>query len=199
MNLSSPPSAEQGLDVHRRLCAGSRTATAELCAAYLPYLLAWLERVEPRADPHLRTQAAEDALLKLAQVPWSYRPERGGLATYLRMSARCDLSNAERSERRHHRLRISLAIVEDSPQAGKYLGREDAAPIEPIPALQGLDEKERRVLELIAEGERRTEAFAAVLELSNLSPAEQFGEVKRAKDRIKKRARRAGGLRERSA
>ena len=45
-------------------------------------------------------------------------------------------------------------------------------------------------------GERRTAVFAAAVGLSDRSLREQAQEVKRVKDRIKKRIERAGGARE---
>ena len=47
--------------------------------------------------------------------------------------------------------------------------------------------------ELMGEGERRTAVFARALGLEDRPPGEQEREVKRVKDRIKKRMQRAGG------
>jgi hypothetical protein len=51
-------------------------------------------------------------------------------------------------------------------------------------------ERDRRVLALIAEGERQMEAFAEVLGLDGRPLPEQRREVKRAKDRVLKRVQR---------
>jgi hypothetical protein len=53
-------------------------------------------------------------------------------------------------------------------------------------------EVDRRVLRLMVDGERRTAVFAAVLGLDGQPAEAQRREVKRAKDRIKKRLERAG-------
>ena len=54
------------------------------------------------------------------------------------------------------------------------------------------DPKDRRMVELILDGERSTEAFAAVLGLESLPIEQQRSEVKRNKDRLKKRLRDYG-------
>ena len=55
------------------------------------------------------------------------------------------------------------------------------------------DPKDRQILALRLQGERRTEAFAAILGISHLPSEDQSREVKRAKDRIDKVIRRNGG------
>jgi hypothetical protein len=55
------------------------------------------------------------------------------------------------------------------------------------------DSKDRQILSLRLQGERRTEVFAAVLGISNLPIEVQRREVKRTKDRIDKILRRQGG------
>ena len=56
-----------------------------------------------------------------------------------------------------------------------------------------LDPRDRQILALRLQGERRTEAFAEILGLSYLPIEAQRREVKRAKDRIDKILRRHGG------
>jgi hypothetical protein len=55
------------------------------------------------------------------------------------------------------------------------------------------DAKDRQILALRLQGERRTAAFAEILGVSHLSIEVQRREVKRAKDRIDKILRRRGG------
>jgi hypothetical protein len=57
---------------------------------------------------------------------------------------------------------------------------------------QACTEAERRVLALMLDGERSSAAYAQVLGITGLPAAEQEREVKRAKDRIKKRLEREG-------
>src|SRR5262249_3709333 len=116
---------------------------------------------------------------------------------YLRRSALGDLRNRRSRERKHHRLRVAMEEVADRPDAWKYLGREDDLEGGPAGALdelaRHLDERERKVVGLMRAGVRGTAAFGRVLGLTGLPPEEQARAVKRVKDRIKKRLRRAGG------
>jgi DNA-directed RNA polymerase specialized sigma24 family protein len=210
MSLSlavSPPPPEEGLRLHARLCAGDPTASADFAAAYLPWLEAWLGRRFPRVAPDLRADAAEDALVSLIKRPGAYVPGRGDLAAYLTMAARADLANLLRKERRHRRALLPLQDVELSPAAGKYLvgadpaAARDAAEGEAERAdffagvAAGLSPGERLALELLRRGERSTDVFAEALGLAGLPGPERAAEVKRVKDRVKKRLRRAGGAR----
>jgi RNA polymerase sigma-70 factor (ECF subfamily) len=198
MSISAPP-PEQGLDIHRRLCANDPIAPHDLCVAYLPHLLDYLKRVAPHVDRDAHLQAADEALANLSMAPHSYDPGRGDLALYLRMSARGDLLKHLKRESRHHDGRISWKSVEDRPDAWKYLGREDEPPAEPLKLFADLDETEQSVLALMCEGERKTEVYAEAMHASHLSLGEQRRDVKRMKDRIKKRLQRAGGPYDRSA
>jgi hypothetical protein len=58
----------------------------------------------------------------------------------------------------------------------------------------GLSVEERNVLQLMRTKERKTERYAAVLGITQLSPAQQQAEVKRVKDRLTKRMERAGAF-----
>ena len=57
---------------------------------------------------------------------------------------------------------------------------------------QGMTSEERAVFSLMLDGERSTEVAAATMNIGHLAPAEQAREVKRVKDRIKKRIQRRG-------
>jgi hypothetical protein len=157
--------------------------------------------------PEVRLEAAEDALLDLTRRPQSYAPARQTLEAYLRMSARGDRRNLLRKERRHHRGRVSWARVEHSPEAGKYLGRDDdpalaarlaeeaGALAESIPdAVQRTaSEADLRALELILRKERRNAVYAELWGLTHLPKRERFREVQRRKGRLKHALKRAGG------
>jgi len=201
-----PPTRHEALALHQRLLAGDPVARSDLADAYLEGLITWLHETAPDAPEDLRTEAAEDAILALLRKPESYQPALQTLGVYLRMSARGDLRNRLRKERRHHTGRTSLRAVELSPDAGKYLGRTEDPSLrlrlaerkqslrETIPAsvLQGLSELDRRALELILQGERRTPVYAQVYGLQHLPAEEQARAVKRHKDRLKKLLQRAG-------
>jgi hypothetical protein len=74
--------------------------------------------------------------------------------------------------------------------------RQRQAP--PDAVWQRLTDVERCFLEQMQQGEWRNSVFAVILGVTHLSAGEQRREVKRVKDRLKKRMKRAGGKRGRS-
>jgi hypothetical protein len=197
------PPPEEGLQLHLRLCAHDAVAPADLCGAYLVPLGDWVGTEFPTVDPHLRQTAVDEALMSYLKQPQAYDPRRLPLAAYLRMTVRSDLGNLRRREGRHHRRRVAWSVVELGEQRGYLSGREEeparrleraeeaaawAALLRSVAA--GLTPAERRVLDLMLAGERRTPAFAGALGLADLPAGDQERAVKRAKDRITKRLQR---------
>jgi hypothetical protein len=198
-----PPEQEQCLQ--RRLCEGDPLAPAELCLSYLEPLASWLRDNHHTLDESLLLTAAHEAVLGLIKRPLSCDLSKLDLFAYLRMAAVGDLRNLLRQEGRHHRRREPWNVVENGEEAGNCSGREDdpAVLLERAELRQAAEdalrsasanwaEAERRVLELMLRGEKRTEKFAAVLGLEGLPFAEQQEEVKRVKERILKRLKREG-------
>ncbi len=202
-SASSFPSAEEGRRLHERLCRpGDLLAPSVFCAAFLPPLLACLQRRCP--DDHLCLEAAERAVLDYLEAPQRFRPEKSDLGCYLRLAARRDLSNLLRRERRHQNNHVSLFSVEFGGNGGNLPGREkepcdllcrdeEAAISEELfqaVAAECRDERERRILVLLREGRADTAACAAVLGIADWPPDEQERQSKRVKDRLKKRLQR---------
>lgn len=196
------------MDIHTRLCADDPVASSDLAIAYLEPLAAWLRRTNPSLDPHLGDQAAEDAILSLIGKPRSFDPAKSPLDVYLRMSAKGDLRNALERERRHSSRRADLADVELRGAVGNLMQveRDPARIVEqesewrdareqsiPTAVEQALTPEERRVLSLMLDRERRTEVYARALGISAQPDGEQRQAVKRIKDRIKRRIKRARG------
>ena len=204
------PSTEDALRLYRRLLERDAVASAEFATAFLKPLIAWLQTMRPGVDPMACEEAAGEAIIGFITHPTSYDPERLEVLAYLRMAARRDLLNLLRKERRHQLNRRDFRVVEHGPEDGKYLGREDdpSLPLQieearqhqalPDELGQELTDMERRFVELMQQGERRTSAFAVVLGVAHLSAGEQRREVKRVKDRLKKRMERTVGKRGRS-
>jgi DNA-directed RNA polymerase specialized sigma24 family protein len=200
----SLPTQVEALQLHQRLLAADPIAPTELAELYLQPLIDRLAQTNPRAPADFREAAAGEALVALIKSPTSYDPGRKELFPYLCMSAQGDLLNLLKQESRHHQGRIGWKSVEHSPDARKYLGREDdpslplriaeiqETPQDPAVAavLASATPQERLVLELMLEGERRTPVIAAAIGLADRPTAEQEDEVKRLKDRIKARLRR---------
>ncbi|HEY7065728.1 MAG TPA: hypothetical protein VII06_29910 [Chloroflexota bacterium] len=205
------PSQDQTIALHQRLLARDPVASSDLAVTYLDWLATWLTRVSPRDEPHLCNTAAEDAIMDLIKRPAAYNPGRLGLDAYLRMAAKRDLDNLRSRERRHTRRRVALDAVEHSPDAGKYLTDEDEDPARIVeqreeimakrtraaPAVEtataGLSPGEAEAFRLLQDGERKTAPYAAALGIAHLPAAEQRQQVKRVKDKLKKRLERAGG------
>jgi RNA polymerase sigma-70 factor (ECF subfamily) len=204
------PSAASAL--YQRLLAGDPTAPSDLAITLLDYLGSWLIRYHPQEEESLCWEAAEDAIIALAKDPVTYDPARSSLDAYLRMSSQRDLDNLTRSARRRSGREVDWGSVELSPQMGKYLEDRDADPASMVDLQEaiverlegerkilglvqdGLSVEERNVLQLMRIKERKTERYAAVLGITQLSPAQQQAEVKRVKDRLTKRMERAGAF-----
>lgn len=190
-----------------RLLDEDPTAAADLAEAYLPPLVAVLRRRYPQVDPHLAETAAIDAVLSVAERPAQVDLARLSLTGYLAMSARGDLLNAlKRSMRQQQResaldsfeqsdldrklLQGALAIdpvgdsVATSLAAAEARARIDSAVADPV---------ERKALELMISGERRTGPYAALLGIEHLSQHDQEHAVKKLKDRLTKRLARLKG------
>lgn len=196
--------------IHERLLSGDPIASAELARAYLEPLVRHLRRRHPEVnDETLLWDAATDAVLDYADNPSSFDPNMSGLFGYLKMASHRDLLNVLEKERRRRTSErsASLRAVELSPGGGKELQRDED--IESVGERTEQDEqrsrqvmekvygalpdpRDRRMLELMMDEVRETEAFAEVLDIRDRGEAEQRRMVKRHKDRIKKRVQRLG-------
>jgi hypothetical protein len=203
---SPPPavSAEDALRLYQGLRDRDPTAAADFAAAFLRPLVDWLESRNPSVDPAAWAEAAGEAIVHFLNHLTTYDPHRLGLEAYLRMAAQRDLLNVLRKEWRHQKNRTSWQKVVDLEEdEGKYLGREEdpSLPLQieearqkqrpPEGVWRQMTAVERRVWEEMEQGEHRQEVFAAILGVGHLPVAEQEREVKRVKDRLKRRVQRA--------
>lgn len=197
------------LALHERLLAGDPTAPAEAIERFLgPITRALLGPRERGPDTHLLEDAVIEALFSYVMRPAQYDPRRAGLDAYLRMSASGDLKNARTKEGRRALRSVDLddpgVAVAVSRVAGNSsvedevlerlelelphgLSREDGLRLigETFP-----DPNDRRVLQLMLDGVRETEAYAPVLGLQSVPAAEQQRAVKQVKDRVGQRLKR---------
>ncbi|MBN9523150.1 hypothetical protein J0H58_32320 [bacterium] len=187
------PSDDEIHDAWRRLVADPDTGTA-FVALVLPPLEAALGRLFPRVDPHRVAEAADDAVLSIIRRATAFDPGRSPLRKFLLLVARRDLSNILKADGRHHRERIPWATVELTHPAGNEStdGETFADHPELLAAVEGMSPDDQRVFELMRDGERDTPVFAAALGIAHLPADEQAAEVKRAKDRVMARLKRAG-------
>lgn len=195
--------------IHQRLIEKDPVAPSELVQAYIESLVRRLNLQFPNLDdPHFVHDAAADALLNYAQRPERFKPEKGKLNSYLLMSARGDLINRLKSEGRRRQREVHIENVELQPDL-RNISLEECGNIELPSGLSIADIKtqieqtitdkaDRKLVELILDGERKTKCYAEVLDITHLNMNEQRRQVKRAKDRLKKKLQRLGEkLRER--
>jgi len=195
---SAPPAADWPpadvlLGAWRRLIDDPDTA-AEFAALVLAPLASGLAARQRHADPDDTASAAGDAVLAFLKRPEAYDPARLPLANYLLLIAKRRLLNQSESERRHHVGRIPWDCVELEVAGRNEEGADDTPDLD-APELAAVRSQftdvEQRVWQLMRNGGRRTEEFAEVLGLAG--DPEAAAHVKRVKDRILARLKRAAG------
>lgn len=208
MDASQPTQAYEDVpdhELHRLLLEGDRTASARIAERHWDRLIERLNARFPHV-PDLVEDAVSQAMTDYLLRPTIYDPNRSSLSGFLFMAAKADLLNLLEAEKR----RLKHEVVEldaddadvalDKPRA-EYLADETTNPDrldldqdELEARIQQVlpDPRDREILALMKDGERRTAAFAHILDITSLPLAEQRALVKRHKDRIKQRLRRAG-------
>jgi hypothetical protein len=199
-----PPSfaSSQLLAFHRRLCDGDRTASGEFAELVLNVLVEQVARRYPHTDEQVIWDGVSEAFLDYCARPHQFDERRAvPLDRFLHRASWRNVANILRSHarRRTHEEEAARAhasaAVELDPVVGNLLQREESAKLQQreedlMSLLQ--DPTDRQILALRLQGERRTEAFAELLDVSHLPIKVQRREVKRAKDRIDKILRRKG-------
>ncbi|HAY22661.1 MAG TPA: hypothetical protein DCY27_10955 [Desulfobacterales bacterium] len=187
-------------EIHKRLLAEDVTAPAELAEFLLESLLQRLTQKYPKlSDPDLLHDAVTDALMSYIKHPAQFDPTRRTLIGFLCMAAEGDLRNALSKEKRRRQKEFSLEAVELGAAAGnsEVEAKNSETKLEREKLRQALprifeDPTDLAMVELIISGERTTAAFVEVLQLRHLTLEQQRREVKRHKDRLKKRLERYG-------
>jgi RNA polymerase sigma-70 factor, ECF subfamily len=193
--------------LHERLLAGDPVAPAELAERLLPLLRArlagWAATID---DQHMVDSAVGLVIARYLADPARFDPDRGGLAAYLAMEVRGDVRNELDSRRRRRRHESPVAepvelephgrdstVEEEALDAVDPIGVSPAAVQAARQALGELDQVDRRMLEMMAEGVRPTSVYAALLGISHLPVDVQAKAVKKHKDRLQKRLERLRG------
>jgi RNA polymerase sigma-70 factor, ECF subfamily len=188
------------LEIHERLLAEDVTAPAELVEGLLEPLTQRLTKKYPKLpDPDLLYDAVTDALMSYIKRPAQFDPTRRTLIGFLVMAAHGDLLNALAKAKRRRQKEIPLEDVELRGAAGNNeieAGNPETEPDreklqQALPKIFG-DPKDLAMVELMMSGERTTGAFVEVLKLQHLPVDQQRREVKRHKERLKKRLERYG-------
>lgn len=193
--------------LHQQVLEGRPAASAVLFQASRKPLLKLLSDnfdSLPGSSAQLLEDAAVDAFMQYLKAPEKYDVTRGTWITYLFQISRSRLLRLAQRENRHLRaLAGSVELDADpgysvpaderfDPQHG--LEQSDASTL--VDRAQESSEftpEELRILGLMKKGERSTKVFAQALAIAHLPVNEQRAEVKRIKDRIKKRIERSVG------
>jgi hypothetical protein len=195
------------IDLHRRLLARDVTAPALLLERYVGALTAALQRkFAGQIDPDFVVDEVVDSLLALPEHLEPCDPEKLSLQSYLRMDADGNIRHRIQSLGRRRRLRP----IEDVEQFGAMRNQGIDDPGTVVVDREGIDlpadldreqalteiraafddPRDLKAIELIYEGERRTDVFAALYGLAEHDELGRRRDVKRIKDRlIKKRER----------
>lgn len=188
------------LRLHASLVEGSPTASAEIAEILYEWLMGRLHAAVAYASTDDVADVAADVLVRYFANPERFRPERGkGLAGFLLMDARGDLLNLLDSSRQRQAPTPLPDAVADQLEDRNIGAMTQERMLERLPAQ--LDKRvlallpnplDRGILELMMDGVRDTDAYAALMGLGERSTEVQAREVKRAKDRIRARLKRGG-------
>lgn len=182
-----------GSALHELLCKGEPSAPARIAERYLDAIYLGLKRAFPGVkDSHMLKEAAIDAIMGYIKKPSTYDPDKSQLYSYLLMSAKGDLLNELKKTESRTEREVCLEDVGESvsdlerfveDEIYEFLGNK----------FFGLSDNDRKAVVLMMSGEKSSSEFAKVWGLSDLPEEEQQKEVKRNKDRLRKRLRRWGG------
>jgi len=199
------PTEEWLREIHERLLAHDPIAPAELAEQTIDILARKLTaKYHYLNDRSLINDAVSDAILSYIKNPMQFDPSKRGLLGYLQMAAEGDLKNALSRISRRNKKEIVSDDVELTLSGGNislrrgFIANDENTLKEKRTenivhsAICKLfkDPKDVKIAEMIMDGERSTAAFAVVLGIRGSNDIEQKNEVKRHKDRIKKRLER---------
>jgi hypothetical protein len=176
------------------LLAGQASAAGEIATEFLSPLIGYLRHKFPNVDPELCETAAEDAILILVRGETNYDVNKLELGAFLRVIGFRKLAKLHRKHTRRSR-EISLESVAEPSDEGNYSQWEEETLSWDHPQLVGematFNPTDTQLLNLMRAGVRSHAEFAPVLGLASSTPADLAAEVKRNKDRIKTRLKRA--------
>lgn len=188
------PGPADEIVLHERVLAGDPVAPVDVFKAWMDPIANAL-RSDLRCSDDEAYDSGVDAVLAYLEEPGKYDRGKGRLSSYVmdiaKKRAIDRLRTRTAAERRDNRYAAAVElrtvnpkdVLEAAVEARKLWQKvENAVP----------DERDRRMLKLILEGERSTDAFAEALELGVLSPLAQRRLVKQHRDRLMKVLERLG-------
>lgn len=185
-------------EIHSALLQPEKqTAFWLLCTEAFPHLEEFLKNRYPQIPADDRHDVIIDLLDSYQAHPQQYQPEKASLFAYLRLAANGDMLNLLNKWEREQKY-LGGSLDEDEDVADRLwdgnIGIEDQIEIkwtaETLIAKLQLDEVDSAALRLMIVGEQATASYADVLGLADADEVTQRREVKRMKDKLKKRLQR---------
>jgi len=186
------------------MVAGDPTAPAEVAETALPVIEKFLAGRYGGQEEHLRIEAATDALMDYLCDPSKYDASKSKLLTYLRTAANGDMMNLlAKGQRRDDRFDATDPVELSESDGNKDTEGHVDPVLDEIRALAAQEKLEAFMREtfadpmdlelvtLVLDDVRKTSEYVSVLRLEHLDEVSQRAEVKRHKDRIKARLKRA--------
>jgi DNA-directed RNA polymerase specialized sigma24 family protein len=180
--------------IHQQLLNGSRTASLDLFKEALGPVTGRVLRSTPGMTKEEAQDHAIAAIIAHIDKPGVFDPTKSSLWTYLCLIATRDAADAVRQRHNRaelmekHQYEIELWGVQPNNDYDNVEWKKDA---EKIMRLHGgyivQNDREKRVLDLMLEGERDVAAYVKAL---GLTEADAAAEVKRVKDRISLRMKK---------
>ena len=175
--------------LHESLVSGDLEARNRAAAILLNIVVVRLSRRQPHLDPHLIHEAVEDAILNYLNDPRRYDPTRAALITFICMVAFRNVIDLLRKSTTRRRYENEVASLTSTI----VNGRQDERSLVRLKSLYSQlarTDAERRFVTARANGERRIEVLALILDPGALMPDVQRINVKRMMDKLRIRAYR---------
>ncbi|MDI3315946.1 MAG: hypothetical protein QJR12_17240 [Mycobacterium sp.] len=187
--------------LHDALVIGRDRSSAahRMAQLLLPALQRRFARTE-LPDPHSVNSLIGLSIARYLHDPSRWQPERGPLLAFLWQDISGDIKNERDARARLRRHEVPDSDVVEVVGADRNVNVEqkvldDMDPFDMARSLTAragahiasFDAQDRRLIELLADGVRSTSSYAEVLGIAHLPVAMQAKEVKRHKDRLKKK------------
>lgn len=193
--MPTPELAARLNEIHDRVTGGSRTASRDLFVLGLGPIKGYLLKTHSSLGADDAHDVATDAILAYLQAPERFDASKASLWTYLCMTAGTDAVDLLRRRGRQRaglksaKQAVELCVAEANDSADMEYSIDAQRIIQAHGERLATNEPERRILALLLEGEKTTEAFADALGLDPKGPT-TVALVKQAKDRLLLRLRR---------
>ena len=199
-----PKATAEELKLHTRVLDGDNVAISQVFVRYGDDVVEHLKKYYPKVvsiDLETIYESVTDAFISYNKYPERYDPERMTLFDYLKMLSEGDMKNI--IERKINRKKKEGIKVELNEEIRNSRSQEIVNPEDELITfeIKHLHEKQLRKLfgakldyeiaKLVIDGVRETTPYAEILGAENLEKSEREAEVKRAKDRVKIRIKRA--------